>query len=78
MIIDRDAFNAEQLARLWQETFRQIAEEITFPPNLLPWEDLPEYYRGLLITTAAEVLNELDRTALLAVTKPRMGWGNDG
>lgn len=74
-MIERDTFDAEQFARLWQETFRWLAAAGDYAPDILPWEQLPHRHRDLLIRTAAQVLDELDKAALLTVTRPWTRWG---
>jgi hypothetical protein len=53
---------AEELARLFHETYERLAPEYDYetrPESATPWEQVPEANRRLMIATCAEVLRKL-------------------
>jgi hypothetical protein len=53
---------AEELARLFHETYERLAPEFDYetkPESATPWDDVPESNKRLMIATAAEVLRKL-------------------
>jgi hypothetical protein len=55
--------NAEQLARLFHETYERLAAEQDYetrPESAVPWDEVPENNRRLMVATAAEVLRALE------------------
>lgn len=55
--------NAEQLARLFHETYERLAAEHDYETrseSAVPWEQVPEKNRRLMVATAAEVMQALE------------------
>jgi hypothetical protein len=53
---------AEELAQLFHESYERLAKEQgykTREESAVPWEDVPEDNKRLMIATAAEVLKKL-------------------
>jgi hypothetical protein len=53
---------AEELAQLFHETYERVAKEVgykTRDESAVPWEQVPEDNKRVMITTAAEVLRKL-------------------
>jgi hypothetical protein len=59
-----DAVAAEQLARLFHETYERLAPDFgyrTRTASAVPWPEVPTNNQLLMVATAAEVLRALDQ-----------------
>ena|SRR5687767_592094 len=57
-----DDLTPEALARLFHETYERFAPEYGYETRretAVPWDDVPEPNRSLMIAVAAEILDEL-------------------
>lgn len=64
---------AEQLARRFHETYERLAPEFgyaTRPESAVPWEEVPEKNRLLMIAVAAELIGETVRVSRRVVFDP--------
>lgn len=55
---------AEELAELFHETYEGLAPHFkwtTYQETAVPWKEVPEPNRSLMIVTASIVLNELHK-----------------
>ena len=55
--------NAEELARFFHETYERLAPEYQYKTredSAVPWDEVPEDNRRLMVATAAEVLRKLN------------------
>lgn len=55
--------NAEELAKLFHETYERVAKDEgykTREESAVPWEDVPSDNKRVMIATAAEVLQKLN------------------
>jgi hypothetical protein len=55
---------AEELARFFHETYERLAPEYSYETredSAVPWDEVPDDNRRLMIATAAEVLRKLGR-----------------
>jgi len=58
----------EELARFFHETYERLAPEHGYETrrrSAVPWDEVPAANKGLMIATAARVLDELRRRDLL-------------
>jgi hypothetical protein len=54
----------EELARFFHETYERLAPEYQYETredSAVPWDEVPEDNKRLMIATAAEVLRKLGR-----------------
>ena len=59
---------AEDLARFFHETYERLAPQFgykTRESSAVPWEEVPENNKHLMVETARHVLEELKRRDLL-------------
>jgi hypothetical protein len=59
---------AEELARLFHEAYERLAPGHgyqTRPESAVPWEEVPEGNRDLMVATAAAIIEELGRRGVL-------------
>lgn len=57
--LDLDALHAEAIARAFHEAYEQLAPRFAYetrPASAVPWEQVPENNRALMVATVGEIL----------------------
>lgn len=71
----------EELARFFHETYERLAPGYGYETrgeSAVPWADVPEANRSVMIATATEVLAELQRLGLLTDDQQAADRTRDG
>lgn len=67
----------EELARLFHSTYERLAPDFNYrtrEASAVPWDEVPEQNRNLMIAVATEVLAALGETPGIAVALRRGAW----
>jgi hypothetical protein len=67
----------EELAQLFHETYERLAPEHNYQTrkaSAVPWSDVPENNKNLMIAVAGEVLNAVNKPGEAEAITAFMGW----